>query len=260
MQVRNIFYDRIDTAPSLCLGSDKYHTLAMIRNPASYLWDGGRESSEKDAVVFLLPGQQIEIVRSSESFVYELVEFIPENWECDIPASLRLPAPVNFPSAVIHLSASVKLMYDTFYSADNFRLEKICHYVMLVLYGCADGDVRIQNASKQELLQHKLRRLRAMLSDYPTKSWSIGEGARIVGLSISRFAAVYKKQFGLTFMQDVIKARIRHSRTLLLTTDLSVEQIASELGYNTVKLFYLQFKNEMGRTPAEYRKFNVQAI
>ena len=126
MQVRNIFYDRIDTAPSLCLGSDKYHTLAMIRNPASYLWDGGRESSEKDAVVFLLPGQQIEIVRSSESFVYELVEFIPENWECDIPPSLRLPAPVNFPSAVIHLSASVKLMYDTFYSADNFRLEKIC--------------------------------------------------------------------------------------------------------------------------------------
>ncbi|OQA26315.1 MAG: HTH-type transcriptional regulator GadX [Chloroflexi bacterium ADurb.Bin344] len=50
---------------------------------------------------------------------------------------------------------------------------------------------------------------------------------------------------------DILKNKAIH---LLQTTDLSLEQIATELGYGDLANFYRAFRKWTGRTPGSYRE------
>lgn len=108
--------------------------------------------------------------------------------------------------------------------------------------------------SSEDLLKRKLRRLRALVSDEPQKNWSVEEAAAIVNLSKSRFYYLYKEYFNTTFMQDVIRCKIRRACVLLTTTTASVREIAHRLGYENEAFFYRQFKQATGMTTTEYRR------
>lgn len=118
----------------------------------------------------------------------------------------------------------------------------------------------IETLSPKEQLNHKLRRLRTMVSDIPAKDWTIREAAAFVNLSESRFYYLYKEHFGQTFMSDVIRSRIKLSCVLLSTTSAPIKEIAEKAGYESDSLFYRQFKEQMGISPGDYRKMNVPSV
>ncbi|MDX4956559.1 GlxA family transcriptional regulator [Delftia acidovorans] len=61
-------------------------------------------------------------------------------------------------------------------------------------------------------------------------------------------------QVGITPLQWVLKARIRKSQTLLESTALSVEQIASLVGFDSATSFRERFMKIVGTSPSGYRK------
>jgi AraC family transcriptional regulator of arabinose operon len=87
----------------------------------------------------------------------------------------------------------------------------------------------------------------------PFWEWSVNWGAHQTRMSISSFHAHYKAQFGVTFMQDVITARIRYAQMLLRTTDMSVHDIGMQCGYRSYEHFARQFKRECGVSPGAFR-------
>ena len=72
-------------------------------------------------------------------------------------------------------------------------------------------------------------------------------------LSYGHFCALYKKMFGESFHQDVIRFRIDFAKYLLLTTDKTLSMIAFECGYRDEKYFFRQFHQVTGITPSNYR-------
>ncbi|MCQ2493766.1 MAG: 2-isopropylmalate synthase [Lachnospiraceae bacterium] len=63
-----------------------------------------------------------------------------------------------------------------------------------------------------------------------------------------------KEKSGLTF-QDVVKnERMKRAKNLLKGTNMSVESIATEVGYETVEHFNRLFKKSYNMTPIQYRK------
>ena len=52
-------------------------------------------------------------------------------------------------------------------------------------------------------------------------------------------------------------SRIDYAKRLLLTTNLSVAQIAEKLGYGSNYGFMKQFAKNVGMTPTEYRRANA---
>lgn len=107
-------------------------------------------------------------------------------------------------------------------------------------------------------LNRKLRRLRTLISDDPARPWTIQKAAAFVNLSESRFYFLYKEYFGLTFINDVIRARINKSCYLLVTNHSPIKTICKEVGYENETLFYRQFKEQVGISPSEYRKMNTK--
>ena len=65
---------------------------------------------------------------------------------------------------------------------------------------------------------------------------------------------VFKKSMGLTLHQAVIEERIGLARRLLGNTELSVEEVADEVGFSDRAQFSTAFKKRMGCTPTEYRQ------
>ncbi len=68
------------------------------------------------------------------------------------------------------------------------------------------------------------------------------------------FNRLIKKHTGHTFSAYVQNLRIERSKELLLTTDLSVREIALQLNYSCESYFYRQFKDAVGITPRQFRK------
>lgn len=99
-----------------------------------------------------------------------------------------------------------------------------------------------------------LRGLRKNLFSTLYKNHTIKSLASSIGLSQSRFFAVYKSAFGVSPLDDLINARIDVAKNQLLGSDDKISTIAQKLGYNDVTHFIRQFKAHTGVTPNQYRK------
>lgn len=85
------------------------------------------------------------------------------------------------------------------------------------------------------------------------RRFSVEEMACGVGLSQSRFFAIYRALYGISPTEDIIRARIDAAKTMLAFGDLSIGAIAESLGYSGITHFLRQFKAAVGTTPSVYR-------
>ena len=99
-----------------------------------------------------------------------------------------------------------------------------------------------------------LKKLHKEMHSDPGLDWNQTDIAERLNISISYLQKLYKKQFHISFMDDLIQARLDRSITLLTTTDLRINEIAVQCGYHHATHFMRQFKNQIGVTPSEYRK------
>lgn len=68
--------------------------------------------------------------------------------------------------------------------------------------------------------------------------------------SISR---LIKKNTGYSFMELLVRKRFQKAVMFLVETDLPIEEIAVNVGYENFSYFYRQFKSRYGVTPGQYR-------
>ncbi|MGL3208933.1 AraC family transcriptional regulator [Bradyrhizobium sp. BR 1433] len=97
----------------------------------------------------------------------------------------------------------------------------------------------------------RLRRIAAALADDPADRRTMAEWAECVALSESSLARLILRETGLTF------GRWRQQLHLIvalreLSAGASVQQVSSELGYESVTAFITMFKKALGKPPAKY--------
>ena len=77
---------------------------------------------------------------------------------------------------------------------------------------------------------------------------------RKYSFSTGYFRQIYKEMFGISFHQDVIRARILCAIYLLTTTVQSIASISEQCGYEDCNYFLRQFQKITGLTPGQYRR------
>lgn len=65
---------------------------------------------------------------------------------------------------------------------------------------------------------------------------------------------LFKKKYGMAFKDYLNSVRINKSVELLAQTDMKVYEISAAVGYQSVDYFIAKFVDQMGHTPAKYRK------
>lgn len=135
---------------------------------------------------------------------------------------------------------------------------KICAYrIILSLLRdmmCNEGSSR-QTASDNITAQ--IYRSIMYINQYYKEDIYAEDCAKNVNMSYSYFSRCFKRITGSGFKEYLNEVRIRHAEQLLMTTDLSVTQIASECGYNNVSYFISVYRSLRGDTPLCSRKSHL---
>lgn len=98
------------------------------------------------------------------------------------------------------------------------------------------------------------------LLEDPTNEQSVEEIASIYNMSANHFIRSFKKYVGVSPNVYRIEKRMELASEMLISTDLSVEQVACASGYADSLYFSRAFKKHTGQSPTEYRKSKAMLI
>jgi transcriptional regulator GlxA family with amidase domain len=104
------------------------------------------------------------------------------------------------------------------------------------------------------LLDRRIHVVVTQLENSSHQQIGIEDMARLVNLSPSRLAHLFKSETKLTIQQYLTRLRLARARQQLESTFLSIKEIAASVGFSSVTRFVTCFKDLVGTTPAQYRK------
>ena len=67
-------------------------------------------------------------------------------------------------------------------------------------------------------------------------------------------STLFKTETGTTYSQYLRALRVKKAADLMRTTNLKVYEIAERVGYSDTASFYRVFKEELGVSPARYKR------
>lgn len=87
-----------------------------------------------------------------------------------------------------------------------------------------------------------------------SKDISLDDVSRTVNISPYYFSKIFKEDTGEGFVEYLTRIRIDKAKELLTTTEYSMKEICSMVGYADPNYFSRSFKKNVGVTPTEYKR------
>ena len=86
---------------------------------------------------------------------------------------------------------------------------------------------------------------------------SLDKAAEEIGVTKAYLCHIVKKEFGVSFSGYVHREKIARASRLLVSTPMTVGEIAEMLGYTSAAYFTRVFKKQTGVLPSRYKKSNI---
>jgi transcriptional regulator GlxA family with amidase domain len=99
-----------------------------------------------------------------------------------------------------------------------------------------------------------LAHVRRLLEAHPERPHTTAALAQAVGLSERHMRRQFRDRYGKTPRRFLTEVRLQTTAHLLLTTSLGIEQIALQVGYQSVSSFSRSFKRVFGMSPSAFRE------
>ena len=137
----------------------------------------------------------------------------------------------------------------------------VVHVIILLIqkFRCKDScDVRMKSDTPDAYFSgttgRKVQNVRRIINSNLEKEISIEELACKVNLNRTTLQKIFKEMYGLTVNEYRTKARLQLAKNLLVSTDLSITEIAGRCGYANASKFSEVFKRNEGVLPKDWRK------
>lgn len=231
--------------------------MLIIKSPARFVINGEETIVEKGSFVMFTPETPCHYGTTKTFYMDDWVYFDYE--EGDIERFTEMGIPLNRVVPVINTEELSQLLryiaYERHSGEKNHDvIEK--HYLEIFLHKLSSGiNLSLPRQSISLFEKHYLLTLlRNKIYSNPEEMADVSEMARQMGMSYSGFQHLYKRVFGVSIMNDLAKSRFDLAEKLLLTTNLTVKDIAHKCGYISEYSFMRKFRERYGRTPSEFRK------
>lgn len=83
---------------------------------------------------------------------------------------------------------------------------------------------------------------------------SLDSVSEILNINASYFSALFKRSFGVNFVEYLTELRMNAAKELLLDPLRSTAEVAGLVGYESANYFTRAFKKRVGMTPTDYRR------
>jgi LacI family transcriptional regulator len=93
----------------------------------------------------------------------------------------------------------------------------------------------------------------SVIHAHSSKSLTVGEILRRVPAYQHRLERGFRRLLGRSMLQEIARVHVERAKHLIVTTDLSMAEIASRSGFSNARRLAEAFREHAGMTPTEYR-------
>ncbi len=112
--------------------------------------------------------------------------------------------------------------------------------------------------SEQSKVRDRIAAVFSYIEAHYKDSISLPDAAEASGYVPTYFSRVFKSCTGMTFYDYLTIFRIRKAEIALVSTSSSIQSIATEAGFSSVKTFDRVFKEQTGISPLKFRKMHTK--
>ena len=102
--------------------------------------------------------------------------------------------------------------------------------------------------------EHKMQLAVEYIEANYNKDLNMAVVSNHLSMNYSLFSYSFKQYTGTSFVSFLKDIRIREAKRLLCETDLKIQEISVQVGYENEKHFMKTFRSQCGVSPTEYRK------
>lgn len=100
----------------------------------------------------------------------------------------------------------------------------------------------------------RIDKIISFLNKNYTRHISLEEIASFAAMNAAAFCRYFKSKTGKSFKNYILDMRIGYACKLLLMEDMSISQLSSQCGFESISHFNKTFKKSLGYVPSQYRK------
>lgn len=183
------------------------------------------------------------------------------------PALLSLPEFSNVRKAMRYAERGLKLLGDALNRTSaimlqlpylgNFQRLIRFYEIMDIIGASTDHQYLLSEGYKKKQFNSANARIN-MIHEYMMGNYheqiTLEDIAKHVHMAPGSVSRMFSKETGMTVFEYLNLIKVELSIQLLLHTDISIESICYDSGFNNLSHFNRQFKTVTGRTPGVYRK------
>ncbi len=124
------------------------------------------------------------------------------------------------------------------------------HLLRELINGCVRKDLDLEHLQRAQRMTPAFEFMHKNLGAPITQE----QLARHLHLSTSRFRAVFKAAVGMSPLHYLLNLRLQQAQRLLIRTNLSVQEVAAQSGFEDPFHFSRFFKKKCGTSPSSFRK------
>ncbi|TFE29435.1 helix-turn-helix transcriptional regulator [Cohnella luojiensis] len=125
--------------------------------------------------------------------------------------------------------------------------------LLLRQLGAAKRQLEVVDPVRDNATEHIIKQAIQFLSLQYTQSISIEHMSNMLGYHRTHLCKLFKQSTGVSPMQYLLKIRMQRAEALLATS-MTVDQVASSVGYGDALYFSRKFRKWSGQSPSEYRQ------
>lgn len=138
-------------------------------------------------------------------------------------------------------------------SAQLFYDSKIAEAISLILsYNQQRTEKKKKEISEQD--KELISKVATYISENFNADFTLELLSHIACMGTTKLKSCFKEIYGCTITEYIKQRRLEHAKTLLSTTDTTIEQISKAVGYSNAGRFANDFKKVTKLYPVEYRK------
>ncbi len=229
-----------------------YSALYVLRGRARYQDDQGCEAeAEAGALIQRLPDRRHTVVLDPGSGFTECFIACPHQYATALLdlGIIKRNRPVVVPGLDPVLLRDLMAFRERLRGVDEARLPALTGRILGLLHELLTREVPLEGSRDQELVRSACQLLAGSVDERRTLSHLLARS----GVSYERFRKIFRARTGIPPGEYRIRQRIDRARGMLADPSLTLEEIASRLGYANAFVLSAQFKRVVGVPPSQYR-------
>ncbi|MBA4409912.1 MAG: AraC family transcriptional regulator [Odoribacter sp.] len=245
---------------------DFFEVLFLLKGSGFHVIDSNKYEIKPPCVFFMSPGQahKLELSNDIEGYIFiftadfYLLNRSNQNSLIEFPYFYTLHQ--DNPPLLLENENDIRFLETLFRQSiaeisqtGDFIPEMLRSILDLILTTCAARypvNKNLLNKGKGQIL---VKRFFHLLEKNHQKNLLLNDYAGMIGITSNHLTQTVKQLTGKTSSQIIKAKQLLEIKRLLVHTNLSVSEIASQLNFDDQSYFTKFFKRETGQTPLQYR-------